>query len=178
MEHFFLCPLDSGYFCTFLWSIIPFLELRASIPLGYGQYGLSIYEAILVSSLAGIFTASIVLWLLPFFVEFFENHVPFVDRIMKKIFKKTQKEHSHKIAVLGEFFLVLFVAIPIPGSGAWSGVLIAYLFGIPYKKAIALVGLGVIFSAIIIALLTVLGGQLWHFFIQEKTIEVASLLSL
>lgn len=175
METFFLCPLDSGYFCTFFWSIIPFLELRASIPLGYGQYGLSIYEAILVSSVAGIFTAALVLKLLPFFIEFFEKNIPFVDKIMKKIFAKTQKEHSHKIAVLGEFFLVLFVAIPLPGSGAWSGVLIAYLFGIPYKKAIGLVGLGVIFSAIIISLLTVLGGQIWHFFIDNPANEVAFL---
>ena len=158
------CPFDSGYFCTFLWSAIPFLELRVSIPLGYLQFGLSIYEAILISSLGCILTASIVLKLLPIFVHFFENHLPIFDRIMKKIFEKTRHEHSHKMAVVGEIFLILFVAIPMPGSGSWSGVLIAYLFGIPYKKAIAIVGLGVLFSALLVSILTIFGHQIWKFF--------------
>jgi len=95
-------------------------------------------------------------------VEFFERHIPLFDRIMKKIFEKTQKEHSHKMEVVGELFLVLFVAIPLPGSGAWSGVLIAYLFGVPYRMAIFLVSLGVILSGIAISLMTIFGKEVWN----------------
>lgn len=141
----------------------PFLELRASIPLGYLQFGLSIYEAIIISSLGGILTAALVLKMLPPLVHFFENHIPLFDRIMKKVFKKTRQEHSHKMAVVGETFLILFVAIPLPGSGSWTGVLIAYLFGIPYRKAIALVGFGVFLSALIVSALTLFGHQIWKF---------------
>ena len=152
----------SDYLYTFLWSVTPFLELRASIPLGVFQFGLSIYEAFVVSVLGGIFTAATVLFFLPIFVDFFERHIPLFDRIMKKIFEKTRSKHSHKMEVVGDIFLVLFVAIPLPGSGAWSGVLISYLFGVPYRTAVFLISLGVILSGIAISLMTVFGGQAWE----------------
>ena len=158
------CPSSSADFCTLLWSVTPFLELRASIPLGILEFGLSPLRAVSVSILGGIITAALILWILPYCVTFFERHIPLFDRIMQKIFAKTRAEHSHKMAVIGESFLVLFVAIPLPGSGAWSGVLISYLFGIPYKKALLLVSTGVLISGILVAILTLFGNKIWNHF--------------
>ena len=153
------------YFYTFLWSITPLVELRASIPLGYLNYGLSIYEATIISILGSIVTTSIVLFILPYIVEFLEKHSPFFDKIMKKIFEKTRTKHSKKMAIIGELFLIMFVAIPLPGSGGWTGVLIAYLFKIPYKTAIFLISVGITLSGVIVALLTLFGKDMWDFFI-------------
>jgi len=142
----------------------PMLELRAAIPLGYFRFHLSIIEATIISILGVIVSTMIVLYLLPFFVDFLQKHIPVFHKILDKIFQKTRKEHSKKIEILGDIFLITFVAIPLPGSGGWTGVLIAYLFGIPYKKAITLVSIGVVASGIIVAALTLFGGGIFHFF--------------
>jgi uncharacterized membrane protein len=157
------CPIDSAHGCTFLWSITPFVELRASIPLGYLEFGLPIVQAVLISILGGVLTAAIVLWLLPW-IEHFGKKMKWIRLLMEKVFTKTRHEHSAKMSKLGHLFLILFVAIPLPGSGAWSGVLVSYLFGVPYRKAILLVSAGVILSAIAVAILTLFGHELWKFF--------------
>lgn len=147
---------------TFLWAMAPLLELRASIPLGYLQFGLSLTETILISFAGSMFSTAIVLWLLPSLIDFAERYIPWFNRIMQRILHKTRAQHSKKIAVLGETFLIGFVAIPVPGSGAWTGILICYLFGIPYKKAIILIATGVFISAILISLITLFGHGVWQ----------------
>ena len=67
--------------------------------------------------------------------------------------------------VFGDIALIVFVAIPLPGSGAWTGSLVAYLFGVKYKKALLLISIGVALSGIIVALLTHLGTSLWDIFL-------------
>ena len=139
---------------TLLWSMVPFFELRLSIPLGYSKFDLSIYSSVFISVIGGIIVAAVILQLLPVFMEFFEKYVPVFDKIMKKVLAKTRKEHSHKMAVIGETFLVLFIAVPLPGSGAFTGSLICYLFKIPYKKALLLISLGILCSGIVVGVIT------------------------
>jgi uncharacterized membrane protein len=150
-----------NFLYTLLWSFTPLLELRASIPLGYWQFGLSIYEAVGISILGGILTTIVVLWGLPIGEKIAERLIPPLHKILEKIYAKTRAKHSEKIERLGAAFLVIFVAIPLPGSGAWSGSLIAYLFGVPRKKALILIGLGVCLSGVIVGLLTISGTELW-----------------
>ena len=152
------------YIYTLLWSFTPFFELRASIPLGHLQFGLSIYEATAISVIGGILAAAFLIWTLPFFVGFFDRHVPFFHRILEKIFAHTRSKHSHRIEVIGEIALVILVAIPLPGSGSWTGALVSYLFGLPKKKALWLISIGVLCSGIIVAILTITGHELWEFF--------------
>ena len=75
------------------------------------------------------------------------------------------------MAIMGDIFLVLFVSIPLPGSGAWSGSLIAFLFGVRYWTAVKLISAGVIISGIIVATLTIGGYEAWQFF-SEAAREV------
>ena len=154
------------YLKTFFWSMTPMLELRAAIPLGYFHFHLSILEATVISILGVIVSTMVVLYLLPFVIDFLKQRIPFLHKILEKIFKKTHAEHSKKIEILGDIFLITFVAIPLPGSGGWTGVLIAYLFGIPYKRAIKLVSIGVVISGIIVAALTLFGGEICHLIIE------------
>ena len=170
-----LCPFESGYLCTLAWSMTPLLEMRASLPLGYLSFGLSLFEALIISSFGGILTAAIVLWLLPYIEAFNHKYIPFSRRLQDKIYAKTRKKTSAKMKRFGHAALVLFVAIPLPGSGAWSGVLAAHIFGIPYKRAILLVGLGVLLSGLIIATLTVSGAEIWEW-VTSKANEAAEAL--
>ena len=152
-----------NYFYTVFWAMMPFTELRLAIPLAYLKFGLPIIEATLTAIAAGIVLTMVILWILPPAVRFFEKHIPIFHRIMEKIFEKTLSKYSRKMALLGEIFLVLFVSIPLPGSGAWSGSLVAFLFGVRYWTAVKLISAGVVISGIIVAILTLGGQEAWQF---------------
>ena len=149
-----------AYVYTFLWSLVPVVELRGSIPLGYFNFGLSIFEAFLVSVCGGIVVAFCVLFWLPFVVSFVEKRVGFLHRFLLWLFARTRAKHSHRVEMWGAVFLVVLVSLPLPGSGSWTGALLAYLFGMSRFRALLLIALGVVFSGIFVSFLTVVGGQL------------------
>jgi len=148
------------YLNTFIISLTPILELRASIPLGYLTFNLGIWEATFISILGGITAAAITLALLPPVVQFFLNFTLFKP-LINWVLDKTRSKHSSKFAALGKVLLVTLVALPLPGSGAYTGSLVAYLFGVPYKSALTLISIGVTISGVIVALITLGGHGLW-----------------
>ena len=139
----------------------PILELRASIPLGYLTFNLSIWEATLVSILGGVAAAAITLALLPPVTQFFLNFTIFKP-LINWVLHKTRAKHSDRFATLGKILLVTLVAIPLPGSGAYAGSLVAYLFGVPYKSALKLITIGIVISGVLVALITLGGQSLWN----------------
>jgi uncharacterized membrane protein len=70
--------------------------------------------------------------------------------IIHWFYKKVHKEHSKKFLRLGSLALIAIVAIPLPGTGSWTGSLIAFLMGIPYWKAISLIFIGILIAASIV----------------------------
>ena len=56
-----------------------------------------------------------------------------------------------------EFGLMAFVAIPLPGTGAWTGALIAFLFGLDFKKSLLIIAIGVFIAGVIVTCLCLLG---------------------
>ncbi len=139
---------------TFGVACLPLVEQRLAIPLGYTIWDLSIWEAALAGTTGNILSVALVLWLLPHATIRIGKYCPPVDRIIQKIFAKTRAKHSHKFNTVGAIFLITFVMLPIPGSGGWSGALIAWLFGVEYKEAMKLIITGLILGAIIISALT------------------------
>jgi uncharacterized membrane protein len=81
--------------------------------------------------------------------------IRFLGKLICWWFKKIEKK-SETIQKYGFFGLILFVALPLPGSGAWSGSVAAVLFNFSLKKAFLGIALGVILAAILISL-TILG---------------------
>lgn len=160
-------PGYEAYLHTFLLSFLPLLELRFSIPYAYTQYDMPIHHAVGVSALGGVVTVAVMLLALHTFVPLAERHMPWLHKILKKIFTKTRKRHSKKMALMGEAFLILFVAIPLPGSGSFTGSLVCYLFGVSYWKSVLLVGVGIVLSGIIVGGLTVGSTAIWNLFTLE-----------
>jgi uncharacterized membrane protein len=156
---------------TFLWSISPIFELRAAIPLGYLHFGLTIQQTFFIALFGNFLAGAIILALLPKIVLFIENYIPIFHTFMNWVFHHTRKKHSHKVEIMGEIVLIFFVAIPLPGSGAWTGALVSYLFGIKYWKAIMLIFIGLTISGISVALLTLSGKEIWDFFIEVFLVE-------
>jgi uncharacterized membrane protein len=154
----------SGFIQTFLISMLPFAELRLGIPFGYVEFNLPIWTAVTAGILGTIVSVAIVLSLLPSIVKQLKKF-PFFKKFLEKLFHKTRNEHSKKVLLMGELFLMMFVAVPIPGSGGWSGVLIAFVFGLPYWKTMKFVSIGVILAGIIMGILTLGVGKIINIFI-------------
>lgn len=139
-------------FFVALYAALPVLEMRLSIPLGLEYFDLPLAQVYIVSVLTNFGVTYAVYLLLPSFVDWFQRHWPWFDRVMDKVFAKTHKKFSTRIKVWGAVFLFFLVAIPLPGSGGWTGALLAYLFQIERTTTFICLGAGTIVSATIITL--------------------------
>lgn len=130
-------------------TMLPGIELRGSIVYGVGV-GLDpvlVFFLAVASNIAIIFPIYV---FLKFVFPFFENlpvFMPLIEHVRKKTAKFVDRH--------GFLGLALFVAVPLPGSGVYSGALGAHLFGLKKRKAIPAMILGVILAGIIVTLLSI-----------------------
>lgn len=139
---------------TFLIAMTPFGELRASIPIALGVYGLPLWSAFIFSVLGNIVPALFWLWSLGKISRYLSHKFYFFNRFFTWLFERTRNNHNSKFAKWKEFTLVLLVAIPFPLTGVWTGSLVSFVFSIPFKKAFPLIFLGVIIAGVIVTFVT------------------------
>jgi len=139
---------------TMLIALIPIAELRASIPIALTVYKLPIWQAIFFSVIADIIIAALIIyWLEPVY-NFISGKFSWLDRFFVWLFKRTRRKFFHKYEIYGNIALMLFVAIPLPVTGAWTGSIASWLFGIPKNRSLFYIALGVIISAGIVTLIS------------------------
>lgn len=132
-------------------AMTPVMELRAAIPVGVAS-GLDLWLSIFVSVIGNIIPV-------PFIILFIEKIFEWMNRydFFKKIVGKMEEKVDKKRDVVdkyGYWGLFLFVAIPLPGTGAWTGSLVAALLKMKVKKSFLYIVLGVVSAAIIVSLIT------------------------
>lgn len=138
---------------TFLVAMSPVFELRGAIPLAIGVYGLPVWSAY-VFAVVGNLVPALSIPIIGIVVGRLSARFSFFDRFFIWLFAHTRKKHEGKFERYREFALILFVAIPLPFTGVWTASLAAFVFGIPFKKAFPLIGIGVIIAGIIVTLVT------------------------
>ncbi len=140
---------------VFLLSMAPISELRGAIPLGVWGYGLSPLEAFAVA-IVGNLLAVVPLLLLIEPAHRFAERIPLFKRIFDWILERTRRKGKvvEKYEALG---LMLFVAIPLPGTGAWTGAFAAFLFDIPFKYSLIAISLGVLIAGVIVTVFVAAG---------------------
>jgi len=89
--------------------------------------------------------------------------VGILDRILDWVFERTRRKGSI-VEKYGAPGLVLLVAIPLPGTGAWTGSIAAFLLGLSFKRAFPAIALGVLIAGMIVTTLSVLGLEVWWLF--------------
>lgn len=145
---------------TALIAMIPIAELRVALPVALLVYGISFWAALFWSVLGNMVPIFFIAFLLRPAANFLTKHCGLARRFFDWWFGRVRKKFEKGILKYGiNLALVLFVAIPLPITGAWSGAVAAYLFGIPPRRALILITIGVIIAGIIVGLLTG-GGQL------------------
>ncbi len=133
-------------------AALPIFELRGAIPLGCQLLGMSDIGKVYFLALLGNLIP--VLPLLLFFKYFFHHlkNIKFIGKLFKWWFQRVERK-SKLVERWGFWGLVLFVAIPLPITGAWTGTAAATLFEIKVKRAFLAILLGVAIAGVIVSLL-------------------------
>lgn len=140
------------YLATFIISMIPVIELRGAIPIGV-SLGLSLVEAMGVSIIGNMLPVPfIILFIRPIF-RWMTRKSGKLARLAEKLEAKAEGKWD-KIHRYQFFALTLFVAIPLPGTGAWSGALIAAVMNMRLRNALPSILLGVLIAGVLVTGIT------------------------
>lgn len=150
LEQFFLETVGR-HWCVFFCSLLPIIELRGAIPLGAGL-GLPFWQNYLISIAGNMIPVPFILLMIRWILEIMKK-VKGLRKIALWIEAKAEKNRV-KIEKYSFWGLFLFVAIPVPGTGAWTGSLVAALIRMDFKKAILSVFLGVLTAGVIMSLIS------------------------
>jgi len=155
----FLAGIFSKEACTVLVATLPIFELRLAIPLGVLKFNLPLTKVYFLA-LAGNLLP--VLPLLLFFKYFFHKleKIKGLGKLFSWWFRSVEKR-SKAVQKWGFWGLILFVAIPLPVTGAWTGTVAATLFEIKTRRAFLAILLGVSIAGVIVSLVVSGVVQLW-----------------
>ena len=144
---------------TFFISMVPVLELRGAIPFGTA-YGLPLWAAILISIVGNLVPV-------PFIIIFIRKIFAWLRRKNQKLdhlvtrFEKRAESKSETVQKYAFWGLFVLVAIPLPGTGAWTGALVAAMLDMRLKRAFPAIALGVIAAGVIVAFVTYGAGAIF-----------------
>lgn len=141
----------SGEWTAFIISMVPILELRGGL-LAASLMNVNILTAVPLCIIGNIIPIPFILWFVtPLFTALKKTKLfrPLVEKLEAKAMGKKDKIEK------GYFWgLALFVGIPLPGTGAWTGSLIAALLDIPFKKSFPAILLGILIATVIMSLVS------------------------
>ncbi len=137
-----------------LTAMTPIGELRVSIPLGLTILHQPWFLVFVISVIGNMIPPVFILWLFPKVSSWLMSHSKLMNKFFNWLFERTRKKAHDKIEKYGDLALIIFVAIPLPNTGAWTGTLAAWLFGIPIKRALPNILYGVIIAGVIVTIIT------------------------
>lgn len=155
ISNFFL-EIVGKELCVFFCSMLPIIELRGAIPMAFA-FGLPCWEAYIISIFGNLLPVPFILLLINIVLKWMSNSkVKFFNKIANFLYKKVEKNRA-KIEKYSFWGLCLFIAIPLPVTGAWTGSLVAAVIGMKPWKAFVSALLGVLIAGVIVTLI-VYGG--------------------
>lgn len=137
---------------TFLMAMVPVVELRGAIPYGV-LAGLSVPAAFVLAVLGNLAPIPILVVFTRKVFEWLRTKSEGLDRMVSRLEAKAEK--NKEVVERYEFWgLVILVAIPLPGTGAWTGALVAAMMDMRLKRAMPAIILGVLIAGVIVTTLT------------------------
>jgi uncharacterized membrane protein len=134
-------------------AMLPIFELRGAIPAGVAL-GMPVWKASIIAVLFNMLPIPFVLWFLGPLSRWLSRHSKTMDRFFTWLFERTRRKNSKSFERWQEFALMIFVGIPLPMTGAWSGAVAAFVFGIPFWPALLFIFFGVVIAAVVVSLAT------------------------
>ena len=150
--HFFLETVGEEL-CVFFCSMLPIIELRGAIPLG-AAFGLPWWQNYLIAVVGNLLPVPIILLFVKSVLNWMSKcRVKLFNKIANKMFEKAEKNRD-KIERYAFWGLTLFVAIPLPATGAWTGTLVAALFDMKFWKSLLSALIGVMIAGVVMTLIS------------------------
>lgn len=150
---------------TFVIASLPISELRGAIPVALGVYDLPLWSALLWAILGNLAPIPVILRILEPVSNFLRQRSRVWEGFFQWLFARTRRRGEHYFRVYKELGLVLFVAVPLPITGAWTGSVAAFLFGLPPGRSFLLITLGVLIAASVVTSATL--GVCWLAFLAR-----------
>ena len=152
--------LIAKYIIVFFVSMVPLFELRGAVPIGTG-FGLPWHTTLIVSIIGNCIPIPFILMFVKAILKWMRGcSIRLFNKISNWLHEKAEKNRV-KINKYASWGLFLFVAIPLPGTGAWTGALVASLFDMPKGRAIVSIFTGVVSAGLIMTF----GSQLVKFIV-------------
>lgn len=144
----------SRYLIIFLISMVPVIELRGAIL--YASFSavppVPFFLAALIAILGNIVPVPLIMLSIHKLLELF-GHTKLIGGFLNRLVSRAAKK-AEKMGDVGFWALMIFVGIPLPGTGAWTGAIISAILDLPKRKAIPAIFLGLIMSASIMGIIS------------------------
>ncbi len=145
--------------------MVPLIELRGAVPIGTGMF-LPWHWTLIVAIIGNCLPIPFILLFVKAILKWMRGcSVKLFNKVSNWLFEKADKNRP-KIDRYGAWGLFLFVAIPLPGTGAWTGALVASLFDMKRGKTSLSIFGGVITAGLIMTVVSQFGAQIINFFTQ------------
>jgi len=150
---------------TIFLAFLPISELRGAIPYAlakgyplYFAYPLCVAVNAMVAPLGFLFLSTVHMWM---------NRFRWYHRMINPLIERARHKVDAKVQKYGYWGIMLFVAIPLPVTGAYTGTLGAWILGLGKRRTIAAVFAGVVIAGIIVSTVSVLGIEAFSFFTKS-----------
>lgn len=152
MEALGSLPLWGKYLATLVIAMLPIIELRGALPAAINVFKLSYVESYVVSVIGNLIPVPFIMLLFSFVERFLRRFKAF-NIFFDWLFERTRRKGEVKLQVWGMLGLMLFVAIPLPLTGAWTGTLVAYLLKLDMKRSFLFIAAGVVIAGLIMVII-------------------------
>ena len=147
-------------------TFVPTLELRASIPYGIFAANISWLIVFAVCVVANIIVGILIYLLMDLIIKIITK-IPVITKVWDNYVAKTQQKIQKGVDKYGKWALAIFIGIPLPGSGVYTGALAAYLIGLRFKKFMVANVIGVIIAGIAVTVICLTGVGVSNIFIKQ-----------
>jgi len=132
-------------------ATLPVIELRGAIPVG-AALGLGPWETFVAAVIGNIIPVIPLVYLLDPVQGWLRRNFKAFDRFFVWLFARTRARHSDRYEKMKDLALILFVALPLPGTGGWTGAAAAFVFGVKKGRALLLISIGIVLAGIAVTL--------------------------
>lgn len=146
-----------AHLAVLILAMAPVVELRAALPVGLAVYKLPLWQVMPIVLLGNMIPAFFIIYFWDWIIDNTKKHIPWLNNILSRFHERVKGKSAQKVNLYGPLALILFVAIPLPGSGVWTGALIAWLFELPKLRSMAAIFVGVLLAAIAVSIVTYTG---------------------
>jgi uncharacterized membrane protein len=132
-------------------AMVPVFELPGAIPIASLRWDMGIWHTYLWAVAGNMAPIPFILLFLGPFSDWLRRHSRVMDRFFSWLFARTRRKHGQAFLRWRYAALCAFVAIPLPGTGAWTGALAAFVFDVPFWPALASIFAGVLIAGVVVS---------------------------